>query len=416
MQESTRYAVGLDVGTWAVRCVVGHVDSPSQSPTIIGVAEEPGRGLRKGNVVDLTEVAQAVDKALEAAERQSGHPITEASVSINGTHLVGLKSTGVIAVGATGHEINQDDLARVEEAAAVVQLPANREILDVTPINYKLDNQSGIKDPLGMTGVRLEVEAYMLTALGPHLKNLEKSVQMSETQPRQVIVAGLAAAKTALTDMQKENGVALVDIGGTTTSVVVYEEGELLHLGVLPYGGVNITNDLAIGLKTDLAVAEKVKLEHGVAGEQARTDKKKTASVKHAKQTYDFAMEEVDEIIEARLEEIFDEVNKELKKAGRQAKLPGGVVLTGGSVQLSGLAEYAKEALSLNVKLAPASELSGVTDKIKSPEFASAVGLMLADLGMDSQPNITSSGNFNGKNILSGASKQFSGLFKKLRS
>ncbi|HET6622521.1 MAG TPA: cell division protein FtsA [Candidatus Saccharimonadales bacterium] len=416
MQEASRYAVGLDIGTTTVRCVVGHVDGPGQAPTIIGVAAEAGKGLRKGNVVTLNDVAQAADKALETAERLSGHRIEAATVSINGTHIVGLKSTGVIAVGAVDHEINLSDLARVEEAATVVQLPANREILDVTPINYKLDNQSGIKDPLGMTGVRLEVDAYMITALGPHLKNLEKAITLSDTQPRQIVVAGLAAAKTALNDQQKENGVALVDIGGTTTNVVVYEEGDLLHLGVVPYGSVNITNDLAIGLKTDLAVAERVKLEHSVASADFRKDSKKTVTVKLDGHTHEFDTETIDEIVEARLEEIFEEVNKELKKAGRQAKLPGGVVLSGGGAKLTGVADYAKAVLKLNARVAEAPELSGVADKVTTPDFATALGLMMIDL--DAAPAVarTNGSETNAGRLLSGSMKAAGNLFKKLRS
>lgn len=416
MQEASRYAVGLDIGTTTVRCVVGHVDGPGQAPTIIGVAAEPGKGLRKGNVVTLQDVATAADKALEAAERISGHQIHAATVSINGTHIVGLKSAGVIAVGAGDHEINPSDLTRVEEAATVVQLPANREILDVTPISYKLDNQAGIKDPLGMTGVRLEVDAYMITALSPHLKNLEKAVTLSDTQPRRIIVAGLAAAETALTDQQKENGVALVDLGGTTTSVVVYEEGDLLHLGVVPYGSVNITNDLAIGLQTDLAVAERVKLEHAVASAAYRKVAKKKVTVKVDGQSHEFDTETIDEIVDARLEEIFEEVNKELKKAGRQAKLPGGVVLTGGGAKLAGVADYAKDALKLNARVAETPKLAGVADKVQGPEFATALGLMTLDL--EAAPVVAQSqhSETNAGKLLSGSMKLAGDLFKKLRS
>lgn len=416
MQETARYAVGLDIGTTTVRCVVGHVDGPAQAPTVVGVAEEPGKGLRKGNVVNLSETAQAVDKALESAERLSGHQIEQATVSINGTHVAGLKSTGVIAVGTNGHEINQADLARVEEAATVVQLPANREILEVTPISYKLDNQTGIKDPIGMTGVRLEVDAYMLTALSPHLKNLEKAVELSETKPSQTIVAGLAAAKTSLAEQQQENGVALVDIGSTTTNVAVYEEGDLLHLGVLPYGGVNITNDLAIGLQTDLDVAERVKLEHAVALASARKYKTKKVSVKVDKQTYEFDTETIDEIVEARLEEIFDEVNKELKKVGRAAKLPGGIVLTGGSAKLAGVADYAKARLKLNARVAEPTELGGVSDKVKSPEFAAAVGLMLIDLEGATQTDKANSEAGGSGKLLGGVGKAAGGLLRRLRA
>ena len=272
MQELSRYAVGIDVGTTAVRCVVGHVDGSAQIPTIIGISSAENNGMRKGVVVNLVSTAQAIDKALEEAERMSGHQINGATLSINGAHILGMSSRGVVAVGAQSHEINEDDLARVEEAATVVQLPANREILDVTPRSYQLDDQENIKDPIGMTGVRLEVDAHVITALSPHLKNLLKAAEMTHTTVHHTVPSGIAAAHALLTEQQMENGVVLVDVGGTTTNVAVYEEGDLQHIAVLPMGGVNITNDLAIGLKTDLDVAEKLKVEHAVAMPSARQD------------------------------------------------------------------------------------------------------------------------------------------------
>jgi cell division protein FtsA len=202
MQENARYAVGLDVGTTTVRCVVGHVDGAQASPTIIGVGEFANSGMRKGTVVNLVNAASAIDKALELAERMSGFQINGATVSVNGSHIIGMSSRGVIAVGTNGHEITEDDLHRVEEAATVVQLPANREILEVTPRSYQLDGQENIKDPIGMTGVRLEVDAHVITALGPHLKNLHKACEMTETAPHATVLAGLAAARAVVSDQQ----------------------------------------------------------------------------------------------------------------------------------------------------------------------------------------------------------------------
>lgn len=418
MQEVSRYVVGLDIGTTSVRCVVGHLDTPGQMPTIIGVAEEKNTGMRKGTVVNLVNTAQAIDKALEAVERTSGHQINGASVSINGSHIIGMSSRGVIAVGTSGHEINEDDLARVEEAATVVQLPANREILEVTPRNYQLDGQDNIKDPLGMTGVRLEVDAHVITALAPHLKNLEKVCEMTEAHPHNVVVAGLAAARAVVTDQQRENGVVLVDIGGTTTNVVVYEEGDLIHVAVLPVGSVDITNDLAIGLKTDLDIAELVKLEHAVAHASARKDEKATVSIEHDKQTFEFETELVDEIVEARLEEIFEKVNRELKSIGRAAKLPGGVVLTGGGAELKGIAEYAREALQLSARLGKTQEFGGIAEQVKSVRYATAVGLMMIDLETDKthalQPGHKK--NATEHKLLHGVGGVAKGLFDKFRS
>lgn len=380
MQENARYAVGLDVGTTTVRCVVGHVDGGQASPTIIGVGEFANSGMRKGTVVNLVNAASAIDKALELAERMSGYQINGATVSVNGSHIIGMSSRGVIAVGTGGHEITEDDLHRVEEAATVVQLPANREILEVTPRSYQLDGQENIKDPIGMTGVRLEVDAHVITALGPHLKNLHKACEMTETATHATVLAGLAAARAVVSDQQTENGVVLIDLGGTTTNIAVFEEGDLQHVAVLPVGSVNITNDLAIGLKTDLDVAEAVKLQHAVAVPAIRKDRKETVSVKVNDQTHEFETADIDMIVDARLEEIFELINKELKSIGRAAKLPGGAVLTGGGAQLAGIADYAKKAMQVSARVGQLPEFAGVSDKLVGAGWSTVVGLMLIDL------------------------------------
>jgi len=393
MQEMSRYGVGIDVGTTVVRCVVGHIDGSSMTPNIVGVGEAPNAGMRKGMVVNIVNVAQAIDKALEEAERMSGHQIHGAAINVNGAHIAAMSSRGVIAVGAQNHEISEDDLMRAEEAATVVQLPANREILQVTPRSYQLDGQENIKDPLGMSGIRLEVDAHVITALSPHVKNLMKAVEMTETAPHAVVVSGLAAARAVLTPQQMENGVAVIDLGGTTTSIVVYEEGDLQHLAVLPLGSVNITNDLAIGLRTDLDVAEKIKLAHASAVAQSGKEKSKEIELTHNGEKLSFKVKEVDMIVEARLEEIMELVDKELKQIDRSGKLPGGVVLVGGGANLKNIAEYTKEALRLPARIAKFNEMRGVSDKTSKPEFAAAVGLMLLDFEKEhGGPNANSSG------------------------
>ena len=380
MQELSRYAVGLDIGTSSVRCIVAHLEAGATTPTVIGLSEVPDTGLRKGVVVNLVNAAQSVDKALEEVERTSGHQITAASVSINGAHVLGVSSRGVVAVGSHGHEINEEDIVRVEDAATLMQMPANREILDVTPRSFRLDDQDNIKDPIGMTGVRLEVDAHVITALSPNLRNLIKVTEMTHTQVNNTIPAGLAAARAVLSDEQKENGVLLLDIGHSTTNIAVYEEGDLQHIAVLPVGGVNITNDLAVGLKVDLAIAEKVKVEHAVASPKLRKETEKRISVKQDKETFTFETEEIDFIVEARLEEIFELVTNELKTIGRVAKLPGGVILTGGTAQIKGIAEYAKEALQLSAKVGHGEGFGGVAENITQPQYATVLGLMLSDL------------------------------------
>ncbi|NCU40546.1 cell division protein FtsA [Candidatus Saccharibacteria bacterium] len=380
MQETSRYAVGLDIGTSKVRVVVGHLEEPTQSPTIVGVASEPNIGMRKGTVVNLVNVAQAIDKALESAERMSGHQIQHATISINGSHIVGISSKGVIAVGVSGHEIALDDLERVQEAATVLQLPANREIVEVTPRSYQLDGQENIKDPLGMTGVRLEVDAHVITALAPHVKNLEKVCEMTETGVDNIMLSGLAAARSVLDEKQMENGVLLIDMGVSTTNLAVFDEGDLQHVAVLPVGGNNITNDLAIGLKTELDVAEQVKIQHAVAHSDLRRGHAGKAVVKIEDAEHIFETSEIDMIVDARLEEIFEQINSELKAIGRAAQLPGGVVLTGGGAELKGIADYAKQALQLSARVGQPTGYAGVVDQIYSPSYAVVTGLMLSNL------------------------------------
>lgn len=416
MQELSNYAVGLDIGTTTVRCVVGHRDEGSASPTIIGVGEAPNGGMRKGVVVNLVTTAQAVDKALEEAERISGHQIDGATISINGNHVLGMSSRGVVAVGSRDHEITEDDLARVEDAATVVQLPANREILDVTPRSFSLDDQDNIRDPIGMNGVRLEVDAYVITALTPNLKNLLKVAEMTKTGVHHSIPAGLAASHAVLTDRQKENGVILIDIGGTTTNLAVYDEGDLQHVAVLPVGGVNITNDLAVGLKVDLDIAEKVKVQHAVAVSDARKAKDKKVTVKTSSQTYDFDTDTIDDVVEARLEEIFEAVNDELKSIGRQANLPGGAILTGGTAQIKGIDSYAKEALQLAVKIGACEGYGGVAENITKPQYATSVGLMLMDLDSQNRGGGHHSNEHGSSFSISQITTPIKGIIGKFRS
>jgi cell division protein FtsA len=416
MQEQNRYAVGLDVGTATVRCVVGHTDGSSPSPTIIGTGSAPGSGMRKGMVVNMVHVAEAIDKALDEAERMAGQEIHEATVSINGPHILGMSSHGVVAVSTQNHEIGPEDVLRAEEAATVVQLPPNREILQVTPRNYQLDGQSNIKDPVGMTGVRLEVDAHVITALTPHVRNLQKACEMTHTTVNNQVLAGLASAKAVLSEQQKENGVVLIDFGGTTTNIAVYEEGDLHHAAVITMGSVNITNDLAIGLKTDLDVADKVKLEHASAVERAKNSAKEVSvTVDGTKHTFD--AREIDMIVEARLEEVFEQINKELARAGRAKKLPGGAVLTGGGSNLKSIADYAKEALQLPARVGTVDGFSGVNDKVnKDPAYATVIGLMLMDLENGATSGKQNSSSNNTKQLLQGSAKRLGDLFKKFKA
>ena len=409
MHDTSRYAVGIDLGTTTVRCVVGHIDATTGVPTIIGVAEVPNSGMRKGTVVNLSGPAQAIDTALGEAERMSGHQVNEATISINGSHLLSTTTDGMVAVGGPGHEINEEDIARIEEVATLGKVPANRTIVQVVPHSYKLDGQDNIKDPRGMTGTRLEVMANVVSVMAPHMTSLEKAVEMASVVPRSIIPAVLAAGRAVLTEQQIENGVAVVDIGGATTSIAIYEEGDLQYVAVIPMGGVNITNDLAIGLKTDPEIADKVKLSHAVATKRSEA---KDVSVTYEKSTYTFKSSDVDEVVGARLEEIFEAVAGEIKKAGRTGKLPSGVVLTGGTANIKGIKEYAKETLELAVKIGKSNGYGGVADHIEEPQFATAIGLMLFDVDGEPTPASKKSSASGAMKDAGGFVKNFLGKFK----
>lgn len=408
MQDTSKYAVGIDIGTTTVRCVVGHIDATTGSPTIVGVGEVPNSGMRKGVVVNLAGPSKAIDDALGEAERMSGYQVYGATISINGSHILSTKADGMIAIGMSGQEVNSDDISRLEDVATTGKVPANREILDLVPFSYRLDGQDGIKDPLGMVGTRLEINANVVSALAPHVTNLQKAAEHASVQPHALIPSAVAASRAVLTEQQLENGVAVIDFGGATTSIAIYEEGDLQYTASIPVGSNNITNDLAIGLKTDPEIAELVKLQHASA--KGGRDSKKV-NVKHDKEVYEFDLADIDEIVEARLEELFDAINAELKKAGRKGRLPNGLVLVGGGSQLKNLVEYTKNTLELAARVGKPKGFGGVAEQLDSPAFATAVGLMFSD--MQNTENSSSQKNSHKATSASQGVKRATGALSK---
>ena len=375
--SSPSHFFGLDIGTSSVRCVVGMVDSQDPAhPSIIGHGSAPNLGMRRGVVVHVDDVVDSVIHAITEAERLSGVQIQNATVNINGSHVMGMNSKGVIAISTANREISAEDRLRAEEAATIVKLPPNREIIQVFAKNYRLDGQDNVKDPVGMQGVRLEVDTHIVTASSPTLKSLSLVLEKAHIQPGHYTVTSLAAAEAVLNRQQKESGTLLLDIGAGTTNLTVIEDGEVQHVAVLPLGGQNITNDLAIGLKTDLDVAEEVKLKHANLAEA----KIGSVSVVQEEKTHVFDAEDIRMITEARVEEILEYVDKELKKIHRSRKLPGGVVLVGGTANLPGLAEFTKEKLELAVRVGSLQPLSGLVDTVQDPVYAGAVCLMMLDM------------------------------------
>ena len=375
----------------------------------MGYNEAPNAGMRKGVVANLTGPAESIDRMLGEVERMSGLEVNSAYVSINGAHVMSTKAAGMIAVGAEDHEINEDDLARVEQAAVVGRVPANRDILDVLPLSYTLDGQAGIKDPLGMTGSRLELEASVISALAPNAVNLRKATEGAKVTAEKLVPSVVAAARAVLSEKQMENGVAVVDLGGATTSVAIFEEGDLQYVGVIPVGAHNITNDLAIVLQIEPEIAEDIKRRFVAksADEEVMGD----IVIRRGHEEIVFARAEINEIVEARLFEIFSEVRKELKVAKYDRRLPEGVVLVGGGAKLRDVAIFAKEILETSIKVGVPKGLGGVADAIEKPEYATAVGLALMCAKDSGQVAMRGSGK-GGKSKKKGGG-MFGKIFKK---
>ncbi len=408
--SASTHFVGLDIGTSAVRCVVGMQRPGDAKPSIIGHGTSPNLGMRKGVVVHTDDVTESVIQAITEAERVSGVHIDRGTVNINGAHVSGINSKGVIAISTANREITADDRLRVEEAASVVQLPPNREIIQVFAKNYSLDGQSNIKDPVGMHGVRLEVDTHIVTAATPNLRNLSIALERAQIQPTRYTVSSLAAAEAVLTRQQREAGTILIDIGAGTTNIVVIEDGEVQHVAVLPIGGMHITNDLAIGLKTDLDIAERVKVEHASL---AGGNKKTTVTIKASDTDHSFKNSDITMISEARVEELLEYVDRELKKIQRSRKLPGGAVLSGGTAKLPGIADFTREHLQIAARIGKIQPLTGLVDTVDDPAYFNALGLMLLDMLL--LPELqAASGQRQGSGVnVSGVLDNFLGYFKR---
>lgn len=374
--------VGLDIGSALVRTVIAELPQDDGPLKVIGVGAVPSVGIRRGIVVQPEEVAKSINSALEAAERMAGVAVNEVACSVSGADLFAQSAIGVIAVGKADGEVTEDDLIRiVEETQARTILQANKEILHVVPQHYRLDDQGNIKDPVGLKGVRLELSSLVVGTGSNHLKNLVRSLELAGISAHHFIAEPLASAEAILTPKQKELGVVIVNIGANTTSLAVFEDGDLLHLAVLPVGGSHITNDIAIGLRTSIDVAEAVKVQYGHAI-PTEVGKKEAIDLSQfdSQESDEVSRHHVAEIIEARLEEIFHYVNLELKAINREALLPAGVVLTGGGVLLPGAVELAKKSLRLPAQIGYPKPLGGILDQVDSPTSATVVGLLLLSL------------------------------------
>jgi len=388
----------IDIGTTKVTTLIATLGVDTDKVSVIGVATEPAKGLRKSQIVDIDETIESITQSVESAERMAGYTISSSLVSISGAHIESLNSKGVVAVAEPEGEISGNDVLRVIEAARAVSLPSSREILHVIPRDFKVDSQEGVKDPVGMSGVRLEAEAHIVTSASTAMRNINKCISEIGVEVDSLVFSGLASAEAVLTPTEKELGVVLVDLGGGSTSVAVFVEGALSFSSVLPVGAKNITNDLAIGLRVSLETAEKIKLalskiDKNEGEDNDELDFKKlnlNEDVgKLSKKTL------IEGIIRPRLNEIFGLVGEELKKSGFGGMTPAGVVVTGGGALTAGLTTSCKRSLSLPVRIGYPKGLSGLIDEIKSPAFAAAWGLI--DYGVKNFKGVKSDSSF--KNI-----------------
>ncbi len=402
---------GLDIGSTAIRLAVGQFVGTHEKIHIIGSAEVPAEGISKGVISSIEDAVSSVSACLEKAERMVGMPVESAWVGISGSHIISQESHGVVAVARSDGEISEDDIARAIEAARTVATPQNYEILHVIPKSFTVDGQGGIKDPLGMTGVRLEVDTQIIQGLSSQIKNITKALYRPGLNIEDLVLSILATAEAVLTNRQKELGVVVVNIGGATTSLAVFEEGDILHTAVLPIGSDHITSDIAIGLRIPIDTAEKIKLEFGTAladniGKRDEID----IGALEGKESNFVSKKYIAEITEARVEEIFDLIDHELKKIDRSGKLPAGAVLTGGGSKLADMIEAAKRRLRLPAALGQPLAVTSAIDKVNDPSFSTAIGLVVWGSQMQGQRG----GGGLGKllNFVPGI-KGISGQFKK---
>ena len=385
--SKVRLIAGLDVGSSKIRTVVGTIDEKTLTPNVIGVGIAPSPGMRKGQVIDVEETINNITASLEDAERMAGEPVHHVFLGISGNQIESFNSKGVIAIANPSNEITEDDIDRVLEAAQAVAIPHNKRILRIIPKSFIVDEQKGIKYPVGMTGIRLEVDAHIVTGMVPSVRNIEKCVLQAGVDINDVIPSMLASCEAVLSKRQKELGVVVVDIGCGGTSVAVFEEGTVLHTAVIPVGGENVTNDIAIGLRTSIDTAEKIKIEYGSCAPDEVNDREMIDLGSFSKvDVQKISKRHLVEIIEARYHEIFLFVKEELAKIHRDGMLPAGVVLTGAGVKIPGIIDLARETLNLPVQIGFPQNFEGVVDKIEDPAYATAIGLLIWGTRFESRP------------------------------
>ncbi len=374
----------IDIGSSKITCLITVPGQDGSKINLVGAATVTSRGVRRGQIVNIEECVSSITDCVESAERMAGFGVDSAYVSISGENIQSQNSQGLVAITESENEISSDDVFRVIEAARAISLPTSREIIHVLPREFIVDGQHGIKDPTGMSGVRLETEAHLITGLSPAIKNVTRCVNELGVNVSGLVFTGLASAESVLTDTDKELGVVLVDIGGGTTSVCIYIEGSCVYSAVIPVGAKKISDDIAIGLQISVDSAEKIKhflskpkheIESGDPKVADEIDLSKLGITEDVKKVSRKTI--VEGIIRPRLNEIFSMVNNVIKQSGFEGQTPAGVIVTGGGALTINCTESCRRVMQLPAKLGVPSGLHGLTDEINSPVYATAVGLAL---------------------------------------
>jgi cell division protein FtsA len=371
-----RTIVGIDIGTTKVCTLVAEVDDEERLH-VVGVGVVPARGLRKGVIVNVSEATASIAESIDIAERISGYQIERAYVGASGGHVASMNSRGVVAIGRGDRGVNYNDIERAMDAAGAVAVPHNRQVIHVIPRGYIVDGQDGVRDPIGMHGFRLEVEAHIITGSATALQNLVKCVEDLGVGVDEIVLDPLASGQAVLTETEREMGVVLADIGGGTTDIAIFIDGTIWHTVVLNVGGYHLTNDLAIGLRLPFGSAEEIKLKYGHAQPKSvRAEESFTVASFGGEARQQVFRREVANILEARAEEIFSLILREIKRSAYDGLLPAGVVLCGGSAQLAGMRELGKQVFDMPLRIGQPGGLLGLVDQLANPAYATSVGLL----------------------------------------
>lgn len=395
-----RTIVGIDVGSSKTCTLVGEVGDGGEVH-VIGVGLVPSRGVRKGVVVNVADATAAIAASVERAERASGYKIERAYVGLSGTHISSLNSRGVVGISRREQGITPEDVDRVLDAAHAIAVPHNQEVVHVIPRGYIVDGQGDVRDPVGMHGFRLEVEAHIVTGSSTSIQNLVKCVEGAGVGMDELVLASIAAGDAVLTDTEREMGVVLADIGAGTVDVAIFIDGTVWHTVTLGMGGEYVTNDIGIGLRLPPNVAEEVKLQHGHArASQVPPEERFTVSPFGGGAPLAVPRWKLAEIIEARAEEVLSMVHQEIKRSGYDGLLPAGIVVCGGMARLPGIQELARDVFGLPVRVGTAQALRGLVDQVSSPAHAVGAGLLGWGVGVDTRPQLRKSGPSPGRRFL----------------